>query len=251
MAPPPINNLTLLIIEDDEDNLTHLTDILNSYFHIIGNSQLEECEVLVATHQPSLVIIDMLGNEKNGCDVTRRLHETSPSLPIIHLSPYSDDAHQLRSLRSGATDYIVKPFSGKVLLERVRKALEQPLVTAQEVGAEKKEILTDVKDKKFLDRMNATLTAHIGKENFSVEQWATLMNLGRTQFYKRVKDLTGQTPVQHLHNARLEYAARLLRETDATIEEVMLKSGYRNPTHFYNSFKKKFGISPKVFRVRG
>ena len=251
MAPPPINNLTLLIIEDDEDNLTHLTDILNSYFHIIGNSQLEKCEVLIATHQPSLVIIDISGNEKNGCDVTRRLHETSPSLPIIHLSSYSDDAHQLRSLRSGATDYIVKPFSGKVLLERVRKALEPPLVTAQEVGAEKKEILTDVKDKKFLDLMNATLTAHIGKENFSVEQWATLMNLGRTQFYKKVKELTGQTPVQHLHNARLEYAARLLRETDATIEEVMLKSGYRNPTHFFNSFKKKFGISPKVFRSRG
>jgi ligand-binding sensor domain-containing protein/AraC-like DNA-binding protein len=248
MAPPPINNLTVLIVEDDEDSLRHLTDTLNSYFRIIGNSRLSECEESVAVHQPSLVIMDISGRETNGCDVTRRLHAAAPSLPVIHLSSCSDDAHQLRSLRSGAKDYIVKPFSGKVLLERVRKALEQPLATAQEVGATQKEILTDVKDRKFLDRMNATLAAHIGEENFSVEQWATLMNLGRTQFYKNVKELTGLTPVQHLHSARLEYAARLLRETSSTIEEVMLRAGYRNPTHFYHSFKKKFGMSPKAYR---
>ena len=247
MAPPPINNITLLIIEGDEDNLTHLTDTLNPYFRIIGNRQLEDCEDLVARHRPSLVIIDISESEKTGCDITHRLHDAYPSLPIIHLSSYSDDARHLRSLRCGATDYIVKPFSGKVLTERVRKALEPPPVPQKEhVAADN--VLTDVKDKRFLDLMDAALNAHVGDENFSVEQWAAILNLGRTQFYKKVKELTGQTPVQHLQAARLDYAARLLRDTPATIEEVMLSSGYRNPTHFYNSFKKKFGMSPNAYR---
>lgn len=251
MAPPPINSQTVLVIEEDEDNLTHLTDTLNQYFRIAGSRYMEECESMVATHHPSLIIIDISGREKEGLELTRHLHGVSPALPVIHLSAYSDDAHHLRSLCSGATDYIVKPFSGKVLLERVRKALEQSILTAQEkVTAEKKEVLTDVGDKRFLDRMNVMLTTHVGDENFSVEQWASLMNLGRTQFYKRVKDLTGETPVQHLHRARLDYAARLLCETDATIEEVMLRAGYHNPTHFYQSFKKKFGMSPRVYRSR-
>lgn len=250
LAPPPINSdLTLLIIEDDEDNLTHLTDTLNPYFRIIGHRQMEECENLAAIHRPSLIIIDISDNERNGCELTRRMHEVYPSLPIIHLSSCNDDTHQLRSLRSGATDYLVKPFSGKILLERVRKALEFPLAAQNNTGqVETREVLTDVKDKKFLDRMTTTLTAHVVDENFSVEEWASLMNLGRTQFYKKVKEMTGQTPVQHLHRARLDYAARLLRETNSTIEEVMLRAGFRNATHFYNSFKKRFGMSPKSYR---
>ena len=250
MAPPPINNFTILIIEDDEDNLTHLTDTLNPYFRIIGNRKIEECENMVATHHPSLTIIDITYDEKVGFELIRRLHEDTPELPIIHLSSYDDDVHQLRSLRSGAMDYIVKPFSGKVLLERVRKVLELSANTnnTEVPVVEKTEILTDVRDKKFLDRMETTLRTHIGEDNFSVEQWAAIMNLGRTQFYKRVKALTGETPVQHLQNARLEYAACLLKETNATIEEIMLKTGYHNATHFYNSFKKKYGMSPKMYR---
>ena len=251
MAPPPINEQTILIIEEDEDNLTHLTDTLNSYFRIIGFQRMEDCETMAATHQPSLVIIDISSNEKGGYGLTNRLHESHPALPVIHLSSDNDDAHQLRSLRSGATDYIVKPFSGKVLLERVRKALEYSTLCGTKIeptATEKKGVLTNVKDKKFLDHMKTTLSAHVGDENFSVEQWADKMNLGRTQFYKRVKDLTGETPVQHLHRARLEYAARLLQETNATIEEIMLRAGYHNATHFYNSFKKKFGMSPKAYR---
>ena len=249
MAPPPINEHTILVIEEDEDNLTHLTDTLNPYFRIIGIQRMEDCEAMVTTHQPSLIIIDISSDEKGGREMTSRLHENHPALPVIHLSSDSDDAHQLRSLRSGATDYIVKPFSGKVLVERVRKALEHPALSSNTNNPiEKTEVLTDVKDKKFLDRMKTTLSAHVGDENFSVEQWADMMDLGRTQFYKRVKDLTGETPVQHLHRARLEYAARLLQETNATIEEIMLRAGYHNATHFYNSFKKKFGMSPKAYR---
>lgn len=251
MAPPPINHITILIIEDDEDNLTHLTDTLNPYFHIIGNKKMEECENMVAMHHPSLILIDITNDKEGGCALTQRLHETIPALPVIHLSSYGDDVHQLQSLRSCATDYIVKPFSGKVLLERVRKALEmsaQAYRNDKVPASGRTEVLTDVKDKKFLDRMETTLRTHVGDENFSVEQWAEIMNLGRTQFYKRVKALTGITPVQHLHSARLEYAANLLKETNATIEEIMLKAGYHNATHFYNSFKKKYGMSPKMYR---
>ena len=249
MAPPPINNLTVLIIENDEDNLTHLTDTLNPYFRIVGSCQMEKCEELVTTHRPSLIIIDTSVKEKGVYELTRSMHDGYPTLPIIHLSSCNDDTHQLRSLRSGAVDYIVKPFSGKVLLERVRKILESPVTSSKEIEATgANDVLTDVKDKIFLDRMKTTLEAHISDENFSVEQWASLMNLGRTQFYKKVKELTAQTPVQHLHSARLDYAGRLLRETNLTVEEIMLRAGYHNPTHFYQSFKKKFGISPRVYR---
>ena len=250
LAPPPINEQTILITEDDEDNLAHLTDTLNPYFRVVACQSMSECEALVQQEQPALLLIDITAAEKTGRELTKRLKEAYPAISVIHLSSFNDDAHQLRSLRSGATDYIVKPFSSKILLERVRKTISTvPTVTSSE-KAYVTEVLTEVKDKKFLNQFYAILSQHIADENFSVELFAELMHLGRTQFYKKVKALTGETPVQHLHRARLDYAARLLCESRMTVDEVMTRAGFSSPTHFYNSFKKQFGMSPKDYRQK-
>ena len=250
LAPPPINVQTILIVEDDEDNLTHLTDTLNSYFRVVACPLMSECEALVQREQPALLLMDITSDEKAGRELTKRLKETNPAIPVIHLSSFSDDAHQLRSLRCGSADYIVKPFSSKILLERVRKSIGSVPVVASSENTIVTEVLTEVKDKKFLDQFNAILSQHIANENFSVELFAELMHLGRTQFYKKVKMLTGETPVQHLHRARLDFAARLLKESQMTVDEVMARAGFNSPTYFYNSFKKQFGMSPKDYRQK-
>lgn len=250
MAPPPINAQSILVVEEDEDNLTHLSDTLNPYFHVISCPSMSDCEALIQKELPTLMLLDITTDEKKGRELTTHLKNEYPDLSIIHISSFNDDTHQLRSLRSGAADYIVKPFSSKVLIERVRKAIgNMPSSSISNDIPIQSEILTDVKDKKFLDLFEVILAQHISDENFSVESFAELMGLGRSQFYKRVKTLTGETPIQHLHRARLEYASRLLCDTKMTIEEVMLRSGFHNPTHFYNAFKKYFGMSPKELRA--
>ena len=259
LAPPPINTQVILLVEDDEDNLTHLSDTLNPYFRVVGCTSMSECEMLIQKELPTLMLLDITADEKTGRNLTKRLKEEHPGLSIIHLSSFNDDARQLRSLRSGAADYIVKPFSGKVLIERVRKTIEQtsepspltPHLIPADAPTRSLSLLTKAKDKKFLEQFQAILDSHIDDVNFSVEQFAELMHLGRTQFYKRVKELTGESPVQHLHRARLDYAAHLLRESRMTVEEVMTHAGFSSPTHFYNSFRKQFGMSPKELRQTG
>lgn len=249
LAPPPINDCTILIAEDDEDSLTHLTDTLNPYFHVVGCRSADECEAIAVQQQPAVVLMDTTSNEKACCELTRRLVEKLPATAVIHLSSYSD--HELRSLHSGAADYVVKPFSGKVLVEKIKRLIKPSATSATQTLPQpnvQSEVLTDLKDKRFLDRFRTILDTHVSDENFSVEQFASLMNLGRSHFYKRVKTLTGETPVQHLHRARLAYAARLLRESSMTVEEVMSRSGFHNSTHFYNAFKKQFGMSPNSLR---
>ena len=250
LAPPPINEQTILVAEGDEDNLTHLADTLNPYFRIVSTQLMADVPRLIEEHRPALLLMDISGDERAGRELTKTVSLEHPSLPVVHLSANDDDASQLRSLRMGAADYVVKPFSGKILLERISKIIGRadsdrvPRVAA----SPQKEILTNVGDKRFLDQFYAVLSARVSDENFSVEQFASVMNLGRTQFYKKVKALTGETPVQHLHRARLDYAYRLLRDTTMTVEEVMLRAGFHSATHFYNSFKKQFGMSPKLVR---
>ncbi len=123
MAPPPINEQTILIVEADKDNLTHLTDTLNPYFRIVECHSISECEAIIQKEVPNLVLLDITDDEKAGRELTKRLREEHPSVAIVHLSSFNDDARQLRSLRAGAADYIVKPFSSKILIERVRKTI--------------------------------------------------------------------------------------------------------------------------------
>ncbi|MBR0275745.1 MAG: helix-turn-helix domain-containing protein [Prevotella sp.] len=256
MTPPPANEQFILIVEDDEDNMTHLRDTLSPLFRIIECRQANDCEDMIQHQKPHTVLIDITADEKQARSLTKIIRDKYQDIPVIHLSSFSDNAHQLSSLRAGACDYIIKPFSGKILIERIKKALQSPAKsvppTAATTETPSTEVLTDVKDRKFLERFQHIMTAHVGEENFSVEQCAELMNLGRTQLYKRVKALTGETPIQHLHRARIEYAAQLLRESNATVENVMLRTGFHSPTHFYNAFKKHFGMSPKEYaRMKG
>ena len=197
------------------------------------------------------------GHGRSIC-LTRQLKTDYPHVPIIHLSSDDDDAHQLQSLRAGASDYIVKPFSSRVLIERMKKCLSIPAAERMDKLSEERSepaneetgpILTDIKERRFLDQFYTVLATHVSETDFSVEEFARLMGLGRAHFYKKVKQLTGETPVAHLQRARLDYAARLLRETSITVEEVMLRVGYHNASHFYSSFKKQFGMSPRDYRL--
>lgn len=258
LAPPPINEKTILVVETDEDNLTHLTDTLNPYFRVVGCTTFADCEAKTHESRPSLLLLDISNNAKDAFQLTRQLKTDYPQMPIIHLSSDDDDAHQLLSLRTGASDYIVKPFSSKVLIERMKKCLSIPAAERTDKLSEERSetaneetapILTDIKERRFLDQFYTVLATHVSETDFSVEEFARLMGLGRAHFYKKVKQLTGETPVAHLQRARLDYAARLLRETNITVEEAMLQAGYRNASHFYSSFKKQFGMSPRDYRL--
>lgn len=248
ITPPPINKQSVLIIEEDEDNRLHLTDTLLPFFNVVSCQSFSESEEMVSIRQPSVVLLDVSADWNNGQELTRRLRARHPELPVVHLSAFDDDIHHLSSLRIGAADYVIKPFSNKVLVERMKRCLDSNPAPETTHSPIPHIVLTEKKDKQFLFQFQTILSQHIADENFSVEQFAELMHLGRTQFYKRVKSITGQSPTVHVHRARLDYAASLLLKTRKTIEEIMTLSGFHGATHFYNSFKAQFGMSPGDYR---
>ena len=76
---------------------------------------------------------------------------------------------------------------------------------------------------------------HIGEE----------MGLSRVQLYRKVKALTGQSPVELVRTARLQRGKRLLETTDMTIAEVAYDVGFSSPSYFAKCFKDEFGVSPR------
>ena len=92
------------------------------------------------------------------------------------------------------------------------------------------------------------MEAHISESELSVESLALEMGMSRTQFYRKIKALTGSTPVDLLRKSRLQYGRKLLAETTKTISEIAYNSGFSSPAYFTKCFKDEYGIAPGEMR---
>ncbi len=141
----------ILIIEDEE-GIIHL---LNLYLKDAGYTVVAAYDgadglALHARERPDLVILDIMLPALNGFEVCRRIRAWSKT-PILMLTARSDEDDRINGLELGADDYLVKPFSPRELVSRVRAILrrtsssqessEQPATTASPAKSEKKSIL--------------------------------------------------------------------------------------------------------------
>lgn len=119
---------SILIVEDEED----LRDIIvynldrEGYHTIVVGSGEQGLEQALAEH-PDLILLDLMLPGMNGMDVCRRLKQdaTANSIPIIMVSAKGEEADIVSGLELGADDYLVKPFSPRILLARIRAVLRR------------------------------------------------------------------------------------------------------------------------------
>ena len=96
----------------------------------------------------------------------------------------------------------------------------------------------------FLELLRKHVQEHISDSDFSVETLAADMSMSRVQLYRKVKQLTGHTPVDIIRQSRLNRAKLLLSTTDLTISEVTYQVGFTAPSYFTKCFKEEFGYLP-------
>ena len=115
----------VLVVDDDPHTLAHVRGILEKAgFRAIVTGDPSEVPALITSHQPDLVLLDLLLPGTDGIE----LMESVPALadrPVIFLSGYGRDETIARALNIGAVDYIVKPFSPTELVARIRAALRK------------------------------------------------------------------------------------------------------------------------------
>ena len=96
----------------------------------------------------------------------------------------------------------------------------------------------------FLARFREVVEARLSDSELSVEDLAADMNLSRVQLYRKVKTVTGSSPVELLRTARLNRGYQLLLTTDKTVSEVAYAVGFTAPSYFAKCFREEFGQSP-------
>jgi len=115
----------VLVVDDEQDIVAIVRDYLADAGYRVSTARSgEEALRLLRSIVPDLVVLDLGLPGMDGLDVTRRVRSTS-AVPIIMLTARSDEADRVIGLELGADDYVVKPFSPRELLARVRAVLRR------------------------------------------------------------------------------------------------------------------------------
>ena len=96
----------------------------------------------------------------------------------------------------------------------------------------------------FLSRFREAVEARLEDSDLSVDDLAADMNLSRVQLYRKVKAVTGSSPVELLRTARLKRAYQILLTTDKSVSEVAYAVGFTAPSYFTKCFKEEYGMVP-------
>lgn len=256
ISTEPLNKRKILIVEDDNDVREFLKEELSPYFEVVteadGISGLERAKV----YDADLIISDVLMPGCSGFELTRKLKSdfNTSHIPIILLTALSSQDKHLEGVEAGADAYITKPFSSSLLCAKVFKLIEQRDRLREKFSkdphAVRPAICTTDKDKEFADKLAETLTSHLSDPDFSIDDFASMMGLGRTVFYRKVKGVTGYSPNEYIRIMRMKKAVELLSEGKYTVSEVAYQIGMNDPFYFSKCFKAQFGVPPSSY-LRG
>ena len=102
------------------------------------------------------------------------------------------------------------------------------------------------RDVAFADRLKQAVDDHLTDQNLSVEYLGSMLQLSRTQLFRRVKTVTGKGPLDYIRERRLIRADQLLHTTDMTIQQVALELCFSSSGYFTKCYKEYFGHLPSV-----
>ncbi|MBU2950935.1 response regulator [Tamlana agarivorans] len=247
---------TILVVENETDVQTFLTVSLSDTYNIIlANNGVEGLELLKKS-EPDLIISDVMMPEMDGFEFCERVKSDTEicQIPVLMLTALGNDQDLIKGLEFGADAYISKPFTLKHLELRIEKLISNSIKLKSyfeknsSVPDKNNDIEISSRDRLFLDQITSKIEKNISDSKFGVEDLANQIGLSTSQFYRRLKQLTGQAPNAYLRNYRLQRAAELLQNGKGmNVSQVMYSVGIESNSYFSSAFKKTHGMLPSEF----
>ena len=247
----------VLIIDDNNGMRAYLRSILKDKYNVSEAADGKQGLEKACREVPKLIICDVMMPVMDGLEFTRQLKQNMATshIPVILLTARSLAEQREEGYGTGADSYLTKPFSGSVLLARVDNLLRSRTMLRSLFSGDKKEEAAEEqlgsRDQTFINRLRNSIRQNMGDSDFTVERLGEEVGLSRVQLYRKVKALTGQTPVDLLKKARLERARLLVEKTDKSISEIAYEVGFTAPSYFNKCFKDEFGVNPGALREQG
>ncbi len=258
----------VLVVDDNEDIRSMLKELLAGEYNVISAADGKEGIRMAARYVPDVVVCDVMMPVMDGLECCRHIKEevSTSHVPVLMLTACSMDEQRAAGYESGADGYLSKPFNSAVLRSRIESLitnrrrirnlwskegsrsegdLDKPIAVTKENRVAPKDV-----ENEFYSRFLELVEQEMGNSEMNVDQLASEMGLGRSQFYRKIKALTNYSPVELIRNLRLKRARHLLTTTDKSISEIAYEVGFSTPAYFSKCYREAFGETPTDLRSR-
>ena len=245
-----------LVVDDNRDILWLIESALSADYRVHPCRSFDEATAALGETVPDLIVTDIVMSGADGLDLIARIRgdRLLQSVPIIVVSAKITENEQIEGLKAGADAYLTKPFSVEVLrataarLIASRRMLKEYYNTPESAYTVVEGQKMHRTDKEFMDAVVGAIYEYIEREELQIDLIAERFGLTARNFSRKFKKVSGRTPSEFIKEMRFEYAARLLKTTHLTIQEIMYRVGISNKSYFYREFQRKYGVKPKEYR---
>ncbi|MGC3977619.1 MAG: hybrid sensor histidine kinase/response regulator transcription factor [Paludibacteraceae bacterium] len=262
---------TILIVEDDNDLRSFIRTILEEEYHIHEAADGAEGLKKALKICPDFIVSDIMMPVMDGIELLQalRTERFTSHIPIILLTAKSTIETKLEGLEYGADDYITKPFSVTYFRARVANLLQQrrklqqiyresliPFNTeTQQKTSQTKEyqpqaVIIASQDDNMMKKVMELIEHNMDNYDFSVEELSQHVGMSRSVFFKKLKSLTGFSPIEFVRDIKMKRAAQLLESGQLMVKEVASMVGILDTRYFARCFKAKYGIIPQEYKNR-
>ena len=258
------NKDTILLVEDNPLLQQFIQSVLAPHYNVVvtGNGVEALEELLINNYQ--LIISDVMMPEMDGFTLLEKVKADDRfcSIPFVLLTARADIQDKLRGLRIGVDDYMTKPFEVEELLLRIKNLIKNSKnrlalnIEEEKVDNKPQKVKSITKstnhqlpitnhDLKWLEQVETIALRELKNNNFNTNQLADELFISKSKLFRKIKSITGLTPMKYIKLLRLQKAKRILETEEVlTLTEVCYAIGLENTTHFAKAYEAEFGKRP-------
>jgi signal transduction histidine kinase/ligand-binding sensor domain-containing protein/DNA-binding response OmpR family regulator len=252
------NQPLMLVVEDNLELRNFLTSVLSKKYRVADAQDGFSAWNMIGNLMPDFVITDLMMPIMDGMELTRRIKEDERTchIPVIVLTAKSDMITQMDCIKAGVNDFIAKPFSAAYLEAKIdnifkqrailQEKFRQGIFSAKPASSDKMNLQSQ--DSIFLKKIMDFMEENMSNSELTVDQLVSVVGLGRTVFFNKLKGLLGMSPIEFIKETRIKRAAQLLDSGQYNVSEVSFQIGMNDARYFSKCFKQKFGMTPSEYK---
>ena len=252
--PADTHRRNALLVEDDEAIRQYVQSELSSELVVQACANGQEAWDYIVSHpgKVDIVVSDIMMPVMDGMTLCQKLQSNfnTNHIPIVLVTALGSDADRIVGISNGADAYVSKPFNIDVLRTTILQLLKTRQILQGKYHGDKQQeehidkVEMESPDENLMKRVMKVINENMDNPELSVEVVADKVGISRVHFYRKMKDLTGQSPRDFVKYVRLKEAARLLAEKDYDITGVSVATGFKSLSAFSTSFKALYGLTP-------
>lgn len=242
---------TLLVVDDNQELREFIASRLSSYYHILQASNGQEGFDIAQTQLPDLIISDVMMPIMNGYELTEKLKSNAltKTIPVILLTAKSSKREIVSGLKTGADDYLTKPFDTSELVMRVNGLIANRKLVRESIKSELTQQISHLdKTSSFIDKLRHEILNQLSEPTLSVESLSQSLSMSRHSLNRKCKSELDKTTGQVITETRMQHALSLLKLKKHSISEIAYGTGYDSLAYFSRTFKKHYGKTPSEIR---